>query len=183
MVSFEFYEIVGEGTILAKAYEDAIKATKKVAASLGASGYIPHQDGEVRALKFADKPDSYLWSKVTFRNSNDVGYLPKKNTKEGKSLNSQLSEMKRYPSKNDYLKSIGWDRDYEVIDSRGMYFAVTVTVHNPDVRYFIKVPRQTDDGWTPSDKLKLVSEDEVKAAMDAHNAEAKRLREEARAAA
>ena len=65
--------------------------------------------------------------------------------------------------------------------NRGViYFPTEMRVHYPETRTFLRLPRFDGDGFEPDpEQLRAIPESELMQAVEAHNAEARRLKIEA----
>ena len=177
------YEVIGAGLPIAEAFYSSVDAAKKAhwdfAESVGGAGFRPAHYGSIRSVFFKGLPEG--WKKI----GTDRGYVeatPRKTSKAGRALADTMSALPETPKAEKLARALGYDpRDMALDSERGtIYFPTELQVSHPARRIFVRLPRFTNDGFEPDlTMLKALPESEFMAAIDAHNAEAKRLREAA----
>ncbi|WP_315920972.1 hypothetical protein [Mesorhizobium sp. SP-1A] len=169
----EIYEIVDEGAESARAfyaeYDAAADAQRAVAVELGGVDCLIDWFGRVDAISFGEQPDQN-WRILDATIAGDLyAAVPRRNTRAGKELYAKFETAPRLPNDAAFKKSLGWDRDMQVVEGTRHFRSVLVRTSLPQPRYFIKIPRQLNDGWFPSSKLEARREREFLELIAEHN--------------
>lgn len=169
----EIHEIVGDGIEMAEAYyadyDAAVEVQDAIAAEFGGVECLIDWFGRVDAISFAEQPDQN-WRIIDTTVGGDMyAAVPRRNTKAGKELYAKFETAPRLPNDTAFKKSLGWDRDMQVVEGTRHFRAVLVRTSLPEPRYFIKIPRQLNDGWFPSSKLEARQEREFLEVIAEHN--------------
>ncbi len=172
------YEVIGAHEV-AHAHYDAANLAKqahwKFVDELGGSGYRPSHNGGLRSVFFEQLPPG--WRKVG-RDGTKLEALPLKSSKTGKALAEQIAALPQAPKPGDLASSYGYNPPHFAIDGGKIYFPTEVQVTFPVARIFLRLPRFAEDGFEPDEAiLQAIPESQFMAAIEAHNAEAKRQRE------
>lgn len=169
----EYYEIVEEGAEGARAYyaeyDAAADAQRAVAVELGGVDCLIDWFGRVSSISFAERPDQN-WRIIDTTVGGDLyAAVPRRNTKAGKELHARMESAPRLPDDAKVKEILGWNRDMQVVEGTRHFRAVLVRASLPEPRYFIKIPRQLNDGWFPSNKLEMRQEREFLEVIAEHN--------------
>lgn len=172
------YEVIG-ACDLARAHYDAIDAACEAqwafVYEVGGKGYRPDHAGGLRSVFFDEVPAG--WRKIGL----DQGMaeaVPRKSTLIGKAAMQRIAALPRAPQSHDLAARYGYNPPHFAIDGGKIYFATDIALTFPAERIFLRLPRFADDGFEPNEAhLRALPESELMAAIEAHNAEAKRQRE------
>jgi|GEM_PF-2220643 len=172
------YEVIG-ALELAHAHYAAVDAAKAsqwaYVEELGGSGFRPSHSGGMRSIFFESVPAG--WRKIGSDNGK-IEALPLKSTKIGKAAAAKIASLNSAPLPHDLASSYGYNPPHFAIDGGKIYFASELRVTFPADRIFLRLPRFAEDGFEPNEAhLRALPESEFMAAIEAHNAEAKRLQE------
>ncbi|PTR05067.1 MULTISPECIES: hypothetical protein [unclassified Novosphingobium] len=172
------YEVIG-ALDAARAHYAAINAAVRTqwafVTEVNGEGFRPDSNGGVRSIFFHELPPG--WRKIGSENGN-VEAVPHKGSNLGKVAARKLLELPRAPQPHALASAFGYNPPHFAIENGRIYFATDLTVTFPSERIFLRLPRFADDGFVPDeDKLRAIPESEFMAAIEAHNAEARRLRE------
>jgi hypothetical protein len=169
----EIYEIIDEGTDVARTfyseYDAAADAQRAVAVELGGVDCLIDWFGRVDAISFNEHPGQNWRIIDTSVDGVLFAAVPRKNTKAGKALFARFEMAPRLPDDASLKHALGWDRDMQVNEGTRQFRSVLVRTSFPTPRYFIKIPRQLNDGWFPSSKLEARQEREFLEAIADHN--------------
>lgn len=179
------YEVIG-GHEVAEAHFAAIDAAQQehwaFATEMGGCGFRPNSDGGVRSVFFDELPSG--WRKVG-TDRGKIEACPRRSTQTGKLAEQAMRALLRCPDAGSLARSFGYSPSELAIDgSRGViYFPTVMRTEHPVQRTFLRLPRFAKDGFEPDPAmLRALPESEFMAALEAHNAEARRLRAEGGAA-
>lgn len=169
----EYYEIVDVGLELIQAYfaeyDAVVEEQSAIAADFGAEECLVDFFGRVDSVAFRERPDqNWRILKDDFQGEMYVA-VPRKNTKAGKELFAKMESAPPLPKDVDVKAALGWTRDMQVVEGYKHYRASFVRLTQPQNRYFLKLPRQVNDGWHPSSKLEQVTERVFLEAIAEHN--------------
>lgn len=172
------YEIIGQYE-LADDYYARINAAREAqwgfVREIGAIGFRPSHDGGVTTLFFRTLPTG--WRKVGGDREN-IEARPRKGSKIGNELAARISALPRAPQSHELAAAYGYDPKQWAVDGGRIYFPSDVTTGFERRRFFLRLPRFAEDGFEPDEaRLRAIPESELMAAIEAHNAEAKRRRE------
>lgn len=172
------YEVIG-ALDLAHAHYDAVDAARAAqwdfVEEVGGKGLRPSNSGGLRSVFFADLPSG--WRKVGMDRGN-VEAVPLKSTKIGKQAVERMAALPLAPSPHDLASAYGYNPPHFAISGGTIYFPTEMFLKFPRERIFLRLPRFAGDEFEPDDtKLRARPESEFMAALEAHNAEARRQRE------
>jgi len=163
------YEIVGEGIPIAEAFyaerDAAASEVWKLVEALGADGYRPGWGGTIRSLLFKELPANY---RQIGRDKDRVECVPHKGTKAGKNLAKVISGAVRIPDEQKLADAFGWE-GRSPCDGTRIYWATVTRMELPSVRYLMRLPRTTDDGFVPPATLIEIKQSEYAKAFEDHN--------------
>ena len=174
------YEIIGKPELADEYYariNSAHKAQWVFVREIGGLGFRPRHDGGIQSLFFRSLPTG--WRKVG-RDGEKIEARPHKGSKAGKDLAARIAVVPRCPQSHELAAAYGYNPSQMALDaSKGcIYFPTDVCTGFSDRRTFLRLPRFANDGFEPdATLLRAVPESELMAAIEAHNAEAKRRRE------
>ncbi|MBO9602581.1 MAG: hypothetical protein J7496_08745 [Novosphingobium sp.] len=181
------YEVIGDGLAVAAAHYAAIDAAAEAhwafVKQVGGEGYRPLNGGGLRSVFFKELPTA--WRKIGWGEGGRIEAVPHKGSATGKSLAKQIAALPQGKRGRELAYDLGYNPKQMAMDgSRGViYFPTDLRVTFPAERIFVRIPRFTDDGFEPDPAiLRELRESEFMAAVEAHNAEARRQREEREAA-
>lgn len=172
------YEVIG-ALELAHAHYDAVDAARAAqwdfVNELGGEGYRPSHNGGLRSVFFTEIPIG--WRKIG-TDKGKIEAVPSKGTKAGKAAAQRISGLPSAPSASDLAASYGYNPPHFAISGGTIYFPTELFLKFPQERIFLRLPRFAEDGFEPNEAhLRALPESEFMAAIEAHNAEAKRQRE------
>lgn len=180
------YEVIGAGIPLAEDHAAAIDNARAIqwaySQQIGGAGFRPSHNGGVRTILFDTLPKG--WRKVGLDRGKIEG-VPRKDSKAGKEIAASIAALPEAPQPHHLAAALGYNPSEMALDSeRGtIYFPTTVDVSFPTKRYFVRLPRFDRDGFDPdANILRAIPESELMKALEDHNAEARRRREEKEAA-
>lgn len=166
----EAYEIVGGGLLVAEEFffecEAAEAAQWELVEAFGAKGYRPAHGGTMRSLFFEAVPEGF---RRIGREGDLVECVPHKGKSGGKEIAARLASAPRITPSGKLADKFGWQGRMPIDGSR-IFFATSSKVELPMVRYFVRLPRQIDDGFIAPDTLRLISTAEYLRAFEDHNA-------------
>lgn len=172
------YEVIGALDLAHNHYEavDAARAAQwDFAHDVGGLGYRPSHDGGLRSVFFAEVPTG--WRKIG-QDKGNIEAVPLKSTKIGKEAVQRMCNLPLAPSAHDLAAAYGYNPPHFAMSGRTIYFPTELFLKFPQDRIFIRLPRFAEDGFEPNEAhLRALPESELMAAIEAHNAEAKRQRE------
>lgn len=172
------YEVIGAHEI-AHAHYQAIDAARLAhwdfVTEVGGAGFRPSHNGGVRSVFFEQLPSG--WRKIGLDGAK-VEAVPLKSTKSGKAMAENMAALPQAPKPGDLASSYGYNPPHFAIDGGKIYFPTEMQVYFPVERIFLRLPRFAEDGFEPDEAiLHAIPESQFMAAIEAHNAEAKRQRE------
>lgn len=172
------YEVIG-ALELARAHYDAVDAARAAhwdfAMEIGGEGYRPSYNGGLLSIFFTELPAG--WKKVSTHNGK-IEAVPLKSTKAGKTVAQRISDLPLAPSAGNLASSYGYKPPHFPISEGKIYFPSEMFLKFPRDRIFLRLPRFAEDCFEPNEaNLRAIPESEFMAAIEAHNAEARRRRE------
>lgn len=172
------YEIIGAHEI-ATAHYAAVDAARKAhwefVEEVGGASYQSGWGQGVIAVFFEQLPAG--WRKIGTDKSL-IKAVPHKGSRVGKALFERMKAQPLPPSPEKLASDYGYNPAEFPIDGTSIYFATALRVKFPAERIFLRIPRTATDGFEPNEAhLRALPESEFMAAIEAHNAEAKRQRE------
>ena len=177
------FEIVGEGLELADYFDlkkqEARLAQWKFVSEVGGKGYLPDSwTGGLRSVLFdGDPPKGWRRNKRTHKGL--IEAVPRKTTKIGKSLLDKIAALPRKPLATQLAAELGYNPESFAIHGTSIYFPTELRVTHPQIRHFLRLPLSPEDGFQADPAfLKAIPESELMKAVEDHNAEANRLREQ-----
>lgn len=176
------YEMLGSAAEAAEKHFASIREARAewwaLAKKYGARGFRPgHYGAPPMALIFEgkDPPAGFrYWGRP---DANTVECKPHKATKVGRAAAADLAALKRTRSDADLAADFGWTE--WPTNGRTLFYATCSEVALPTKRYFLRLPRFADDGWTASEGLKEIPESELMRAIEDHNAAVRAVKEAA----
>ena len=185
----EYYEVVG-ADLLKKARCWALKRKLaldcqwEIVKRLGGEGFRPGHGGGISTVMFSGNLRTLPtgWRQI----GNDKGRReckPVLNIKAGKEAKALLSQAPRVLDWGQFADThLNWKGRSPMKESGGhmmICFASGVHVRHPKERFFIQVPRDTKDRWTPPKGLNEVRESDMLRAVEDHNAYVDRKKKKA----
>ena len=172
------YEVIGKFEATDDHY-DAIKHARLLQCDfitdVGGVGFRPSHDGGLRSVMFETLPPG--WRQIGM-DKGKIEALPLKSTKIGKEMVAQIDALPKAPRATDLAARFGYNPKEFAIDGGTIYFPTELKITFPTKRIFLRLPRFTGDDFEPNEAhLRAIPESEFMAAIEAHNAEAKRQRE------
>lgn len=176
-----YYEVIGEGLVIATAHyalvEDRRKAGMAIAERYGASGFRPNHGKGIRHLVFkggsSDVPEGFKYEAI--EPGRQIAVSPHKRTVIGKQAAADLATFEGIPDGGKLASDLGYSVASAPMDGWKIYFPTAYRFQFPAERVFLSIPRQASDGWEPPAHLHEVPASTFMLAMEAHNAEARRL--------
>lgn len=172
------YEVIGAHEIATAHYaavDNARNAHWAFVKKVGGSGYQPGYGGGVVAVLFEQLPAG--WRQICTE-KNWIKAVPHKATREGKAVYEKMKALPVPPSPEQLCADYGYQPSEFPIEGTTIYFATALRVTFPSERIFLRIPRTASDGFEPNEAhLRALPESEFMAAIEAHNAEAKRQHE------
>jgi len=172
------YEVIGAHEIADAHYStiDAIRKTHwRFVEEVGGTGYQPGRGQGVIGVLFDQLPAG--WRQIGSDKSK-VKAVPHKGSKAGRTLSEMMQALPLPPSPESLAASYGYNPSEFPIEGTSIYFATALRLTFPTKRTFLRIPRTASDGFEPNEAhLRALPENEFMAAIEAHNAEAKRQRE------
>lgn len=188
----EYYEITGKAALAAArehaaGQQAARDAHWELINKHKADGYRPTNDGLVKSLLFAPRPDAKIPKNVP-AGMRYVGkdvvdgkvrleYEPARNTKAGRELAKEFAGVARISSWRAFADAFGgFGGRSPMGEGSGsrtgfiVYYPGAVHLSNPKERFFLTYPRELKDKWVPPKGLKLVRESDMLRAIEDHNA-------------
>lgn len=104
--------------------------------------------------------------------------VPTRSTKIGKELYRRFGDTERVPADFLLAEKFGWKHEAQY-DGHRRFFPTVQELILPKVRYFIRLPRTLDDGWTGHLGLMAIPEDAYMWELENHNRLARASKEAA----
>lgn len=173
-VTRTYYEIVGDGLEIAAAHyakcDERHRTGFEIAQRHGAKGYRPSLGRGIIHLIFEDgvSPDGF--TRVQKEPQGLWAWKPDRRTAAGKAIAKEFAAYEAAPHDDFLISDLGAHLASYPTDGRSIHFPTAIRVALPNLRYFVSIPREIGDGWSPPAVLKEVMTSEVMAAIEAHNA-------------
>lgn len=185
-VTRTYYEIIGDGIAIAESHYAKVEARRaagfEIAQSYNAKGFRPSLGRGIVHLIFADGVSPEGFSKVKKEPEGHWSWKPDRRTAAGRAIAEKLADYECAPDDDDLVSGLGASQASLPTDGRSIYFPTAVRVHFPAPRYFVSIPREIGDGWSPPAVLQEIKTSEFMAAIEAHNAAARAMKAKGEAA-
>lgn len=175
----EYYEIVGADMLAkAQAFDTARGETQAeqwaLVKKLGGGGYRPGGGGGISTIFFAKGSPMPKGYRKVGSDGGQVECKPVRNTKLGKEICAAIQAAPRIRDWGAFADEFcGWKGRSPMDTKAGrgfIYHATGVAVARPQKRFFLQLPRELKDGWTPPEGIKEVRESDMLRAIEDHNA-------------